>query len=193
MTFEPQWQDEDTYSVGALALAPSDHNVVWLGSGEGDPRNPVSYGPGNVYWGGNVVFRSRDYGHSWDVISPDLTTDDPAKQLDSGGEIYNDNTAAEFHTTILTIAESEVEAGVIWVGTDDGNVQITRDDGASWTNVRDRVPGLPADVERDAVHGRLEEAGSDSQHDQERQLPCHRGSSADIRARAGHHTPDHQP
>jgi photosystem II stability/assembly factor-like uncharacterized protein len=102
--------------------------------------------PGTVYWGGNVVFRSRDYGHSWDIISPDLTTDDPEKQLDSGGEIYNDNTAAEFHTTILTIAESEVEAGVIWVGTDDGNVQITRDDGATWTNVRDRVPGLPAET-----------------------------------------------
>ena len=102
--------------------------------------------PGTVYWGGNVVFRSRDYGHSWDVISPDLTTDDPEKQLDSGGEIYLDNTAAEFHTTILTIAEDEFEPGVIWVGTDDGNVQISRDDGATWTNVRDRVPGLPAET-----------------------------------------------
>ena len=102
--------------------------------------------PGTVYWGGNVVFRSNDYGHSWDVISPDLTTDDPEKQLDSGGEIYLDNTAAEFHTTILTIAEDEFEPGVIWVGTDDGNVQITRDNGATWTNVRDRVPGLPAET-----------------------------------------------
>jgi photosystem II stability/assembly factor-like uncharacterized protein len=102
--------------------------------------------PGTVYWGGNVLFRSNDYGHSWDIISPDLTTDDPAKQTDSGGEIYNDNTAAEFHTTILTIAESPVEAGVIWVGTDDGNIQVSRDDGASWTNVRDRVPGLPAET-----------------------------------------------
>ena len=102
--------------------------------------------PATVYWGGNVVFRSNDYGHSWDVISPDLTTDDPEKQLDSGGEIYLDNTAAEFHTTILTIAEDEFEPGVIWVGTDDGNVQITRDNGATWTNVRDRVPGLPAET-----------------------------------------------
>jgi len=102
--------------------------------------------PAVVYFGGNVVFRSRDYGYNWDVISPDLTTDDPAKQLDSGGEIYNDNTAAEFHTTILAIAESPVEKGVIWVGTDDGNIQITRDDGATWTNVRDRVPGLPAET-----------------------------------------------
>ena len=116
--------------------------------------------PGTVYWGGNVVFRSRDYGHSWDVISPDLTTDDPVKQLDSGGEIYNDNTAAEFHTTILTIAESDVEAGVIWVGTDDGNVQVTRDDGANWTNVRDRVPGLPAETWIGNIEASPTEAGT---------------------------------
>lgn len=116
--------------------------------------------PGTVYWGGNVLFRSSDYGHSWDVISPDLTTDDPEKQLDSGGEIYNDNTAAEFHSTILTIAESELEAGVIWVGTDDGNVQITRDDGATWTNVRDRVRGLPAETWIGNIEASPMEAGT---------------------------------
>ncbi len=116
--------------------------------------------PGTVYWGGNVVFRSRDYGFSWDVISPDLTTDDPEKQADSGGEIYNDNTAAEFHTTILTIAESEVEPGVIWVGTDDGNVQITRDGGATWTNVRDKVPGLPAETWIGNIEASATEAGT---------------------------------
>jgi photosystem II stability/assembly factor-like uncharacterized protein len=99
-----------------------------------------------VYWGGNVLFRSRDEGYTWDVISPDLTTDDPEKQLDSGGEVYNDNTAAEFHTTILTVAESRLEQGVIWVGTDDGNLQLTRDDGATWNNLRDDVPGLPAET-----------------------------------------------
>ena len=116
--------------------------------------------PGTVYWGGNVLFRSHDFGHSWNIISPDLTTDDPAKQLDSGGEIYNDNTAAEFHTTILTIAESELEAGVIWVGTDDGNVQITRDDGANWTNVRNRVPGLPEETWIGNIEASPHEAGT---------------------------------
>jgi len=116
--------------------------------------------PSVVYWGGNVLFRSRDFGHSWDIISPDLTTNDPEKQLDSGGEIYNDNTAAEFHTTILTIAESEAEPGVIWVGTDDGNIQITRDDGASWTNVRDRVPGLPAETWVGEIEASPTEAGT---------------------------------
>ena len=116
--------------------------------------------PGTVYWGGNVLFRSRDYGYSWDVISPDLTTNDPDKQLDSGGEIYNDNTAAEFHTTILTVAESEVEPGVIWVGTDDGNVQITRNDGGDWTNVRDRVPGLPQEAWIGNIEASATEAGT---------------------------------
>ena len=107
------------------------------------PIHISPHDPRTVYWGGNVLFKSQDYGHSWTVISPDLTTDDPEKQRDTGGEIYNDNTAAEFHSTILTIAESEIEPGVIWVGTDDGNVQVTRDAGTTWANVRDRVPGLP--------------------------------------------------
>jgi photosystem II stability/assembly factor-like uncharacterized protein len=107
---------------------------------------PIHISPhdaGIVYWGGNVLFRSNDHGRSWDVISPDLTTNNPQKLLDSGGEVYLDNTAAEFHCTILTVAESPLEAGVIWVGTDDGNVQITRDGGATWTLVSRKLPGLP--------------------------------------------------
>ncbi|MFQ5705006.1 MAG: hypothetical protein ACE5HT_13425 [Gemmatimonadales bacterium] len=118
------------------------------------------HNPGTVYWGGNVLFRSHDYGYSWEVISPDLTTNDPEKQRDSGGEIYNDNTAAEFHTTILTIAESPVEKGVLWVGTDDGNVQVSRDDGATWTNVRDRVKGLPAETWVGNIEASPTEAGT---------------------------------
>lgn len=98
--------------------------------------------PGTVYFGGNVVFRSRDYGLSWDVISPDLTTNDPKKQQSSGGEIVTDNTAAEFHTTLLSIAPSPVDANVIWTGSDDGLVHVTRDGGKSWSNVFVNVPGL---------------------------------------------------
>ncbi len=103
------------------------------------PIHISPHDPATVYFGGNVVFRSTDFGQSWDVISPDLTTDDPEKQLDSGGEIYLDNTAAEFHTTILTIEESPVEAGVIWTGSDDGLVHVTRDGGESWTDVTDNL------------------------------------------------------
>lgn len=98
--------------------------------------------PATVYFGGNVLFRSKNYGQSWDVISPDLTTNDPKKQQSSGGEIVVDNTAAEFHSTLLTIAPSPVDANVIWTGSDDGNVQVTRDGGKSWSNVFVNVPGL---------------------------------------------------
>lgn len=98
--------------------------------------------PGTVYFGGNVVFKSRDYGLSWEVISPDLTTNDPKKQQNSGGEIVTDNTAAEFHTTLLSIAPSPVDANVIWTGSDDGLVHVTRDGGKSWSNVFVNVPGL---------------------------------------------------
>ncbi len=107
------------------------------------PIHISPHDPGTVYWGGNVLFKSTDQGHSWQIISPDLTTDDPDKQLDSGGEVYLDNTAAEFHSTILTVRESPLEAGVIWVGTDDGNIQITRDGGATWTLLNDKLPDFP--------------------------------------------------
>jgi len=99
--------------------------------------------PKTVYFGGNVLFKTTDEGYSWEVISPDLTTNDKSKQLTSGGEIYQDNTAAEFHCSILTIAESHVQEGVIWVGTDDGNVHITTDGGKKWTDITKRISGMP--------------------------------------------------
>jgi len=97
-----------------------------------------------VYYGGNVLFKTTNYGHSWQEISPDLTTNDKTKQQSSGGPVVVDNTAAEFHCTILAIAESPVKAGVIWVGTDDGNVQVTQDGGKTWKNVAGNIKGLPA-------------------------------------------------
>ncbi len=96
-----------------------------------------------IYAGGNFLFRSRDRGDSWEIASPDLTTNDPKKQQDSGGPITLDNSGAESHCTIVTIAESPLEKGVLWCGSDDGNVQVSRDDGASWTNVVRQIPGLP--------------------------------------------------
>ncbi len=88
-----------------------------------------------VYFGGNVIFRTANDGQAWDVISPDLTKNDKAKQQSSGGPVVVDNTAAEFHNALLTIAPSRVAKGVIWAGADDGNVQLTRDGGRTWTNV----------------------------------------------------------
>ena len=99
--------------------------------------------PKTVYYGGNILLKTTNYGHSWQEISPDLTTNDKSKQQTSGGPVVTDNTAAEFHCTILAIAESPVRAGVIWVGTDDGNVQVTQDGGKSWKNVVANIKGLP--------------------------------------------------
>ena len=116
--------------------------------------------PNTVYTGGNVIFRSRDKGYTWDQISEDLTTNDKSKQKSSGGEIYQDNTAAEFHCTILTIAESPVQKDVIWAGTDDGNVQVTKDGGKTWTNVKANIAGLPAFSWVSKIHASEHDAGT---------------------------------
>ena len=99
--------------------------------------------PSVVYFAGNVVFKTTDFGDTWEVISPDLTTDDPDKQGDAGGPAWKENTTAEYHTTIISFAESPVEPGVLWAGTDDGNLQVSRDGGASWTNVTSKLRGVP--------------------------------------------------
>jgi photosystem II stability/assembly factor-like uncharacterized protein len=95
-----------------------------------------------VYLAGNVVFRSKDFGKTWEKISPDLTTNDPEKQKDAGGPVANENSGAEYYETIISLAESPAQKGVIWAGTDDGNLQVTTDDGKSWNNVVRNVPGL---------------------------------------------------
>lgn len=101
------------------------------------------HNPGMIYMGGQHLFRSVDRGDNWMIISSDLTTNDPNKNKPSGG-ITVENTGAETHCTIITISESPKTPGLIWVGTDDGNVQITRNGGVAWTNVRAGVPGVPA-------------------------------------------------
>jgi photosystem II stability/assembly factor-like uncharacterized protein len=100
--------------------------------------------PNTLYVGSQFLFRSHDRGESWEKISPDLTTNDPEKQrqIDSGG-LTPDNSTAENHCTIFTIAESPLNPDLIWAGTDDGNLQVTRDGGGSWKNVTMNVPNLP--------------------------------------------------
>lgn len=91
---------------------------------------------GTLYMGAQFLFRTRNQGQTWERISPDLTTNDPKKQQQElSGGITVDNSSAEMHTTIYTISESPKDGKVIWVGTDDGNVQVTRDGGKSWKNV----------------------------------------------------------
>jgi photosystem II stability/assembly factor-like uncharacterized protein len=109
-------------------------------------NTPIHMSPnekGTIYIGAQFLFRSRDHGHSWERISPDLSTNDPEKQKqEESGGITVDNSAAEMHTSIYSISESPQNGQLIWAGTDDGNLQITRDGGKHWTNVVDKVPGL---------------------------------------------------
>ena len=97
-----------------------------------------------IYFGSQHLHRSTNKGASWEIISPDLTTNDSAKidQRNNGG-ISIDITGAENFCTIMTIAPSSKDNNVIWAGTDDGNVQLTKDGGKTWTNFRGKIPGLP--------------------------------------------------
>ncbi len=108
------------------------------------PMAISNHQPNRFYMGSQYLHKSEDMGDTWQIISDDLTTNDPNKQAqeDSGG-LSKDNSGAENHTTIFTIAESPLDENIIWVGTDDGNVQITKDAGKTWTNTVANIPGLP--------------------------------------------------
>ena len=107
-----------------LLISPHDNNTIYVTS--------------------QVVHRTRNGGQSWDVISPDLTTNDLSKQGISGG-LTPDNIGVEYCCVIYAFDESPVQEGVLWTGSNDGIVQVTRDDGSTWTNVTDNIPNLPAD------------------------------------------------
>jgi photosystem II stability/assembly factor-like uncharacterized protein len=101
-------------------------------------NSPIAFSPTQprrVWFGGNVVFQTDDRGASWHAISPDLTRNDKAHQQPAGGPLAFDVSGAEYTDTILDIEGSPLRAGEIWVGTDDGVVQITHDGGTHWRNV----------------------------------------------------------
>lgn len=104
-----------------------------------DPHEPKT-----IYYGSQYLHRSTDEGKSWQIISPDLTTNDPEKQKQNrtGGLTY-DITGAENHTTIIAIAPSALNKELIWVGTDDGNIQLSRNGGKSWENTASRIKAFP--------------------------------------------------
>jgi photosystem II stability/assembly factor-like uncharacterized protein len=104
---------------------------------------PIAFAhDGKVLAGGNVLFESADRGVHWTVISPDLTRNDKARQGVSGGPITPDASGAEMYDTILSIAPSKLQPGLVWIGTDDGLVQLTQDGGKTWRNVT--PPAIPA-------------------------------------------------
>jgi len=105
-----------------IAISPHDHNRVYVGS--------------------QHVHQTTDGGHSWTVISPDLTTNDKSLQQKTGG-LTPDDASPTYAAVLFAISESPVEEGLIWTGSNDGLVQITRDGGESWTNVTENIPDLP--------------------------------------------------
>jgi len=105
-------------------------------------RSP--FGKKTFYLASNVVFQSSDNGNSWEPISPDLSRKDPSKMQPSGGPVFIDNSSSETYSTITRVSESPAKAGVLWAGTDDGNVQVTLNGGEHWTNVAGNISGIPA-------------------------------------------------
>jgi photosystem II stability/assembly factor-like uncharacterized protein len=141
-------------SYGNL-ITRQDHRTGQMRNINAWPDNPMGYGadtlkyrfqwsfpiefsphdPKTLYIGSNVLMKTGNEGQNWETISPDLTRNDKSKQASSGGPITQDNTSIEYYDTIFTIMESPVAKGLIWAGTDDGLVQITRDGGKHWDNV----------------------------------------------------------
>ena len=114
----------------ARGAAPLEHRFQWTAPIVTSPHDPST-----VYYGGERVFKTTDGGTHWEAISGDLTRNDKSKQQPSGGPITIDDTGTEYYDTVFSIAPSPLAKGLIWAGTDDGLIQITRDEGKNWTNV----------------------------------------------------------
>ncbi|MGB5658899.1 MAG: glycosyl hydrolase, partial [Thermoanaerobaculia bacterium] len=129
----PQPRRNDGGPVGVL-----EYRFNWNAPIVASPHDPHT-----IYFAGNVVFKTRDFGDSWQVISPDLTTNDPEKQGEAGGPAWTENTTAEYHTTLISFAESPVQAGLLWAGSDDGRLHVSHDGGDAWQDVTTNVPDMP--------------------------------------------------
>jgi len=106
-----------------------------------------SHNPKTLYLGGNYLFKTVDGGVHWEIISPDLSTNNPEKftrELPTG--VMGEDGGAETHCAITTFSESPITPGLLWVGTDDGNVHVTRNGGKTWTDIRGNIPGVPANI-----------------------------------------------
>jgi photosystem II stability/assembly factor-like uncharacterized protein len=130
-----QSQVVSVWPIDASGHAAKDleHRFNWT-----SPLAVSPFDADTLYYGMERLYRTSDDGHSWTAISPDLTRNDKSKQQASGGPITKDITSVEYYDTIFAIAESPLSRGMIWVGTDDGLIQLTRDGGGKWVNVTPR-------------------------------------------------------
>ncbi|MDE3197551.1 MAG: glycosyl hydrolase [Acidobacteriota bacterium] len=176
----PDPRDSEIVYAGSYGnlITRQDHHTGQVRNINAWPDNPMGYGaeslkyrfqwsfpivfsphdPKTLYIGSNVLMKTENEGQNWTGISPDLTRDDKSKQKSSGGPITQDNTSIEYYDTIFTVAESPVAKGEIWVGTDDGLVQLTRDGGKTWTKVT--PPGMPAWIRINAIDPSTFDAGT---------------------------------
>ena len=127
-----QEQAINPWPVNPIGWAAADvkHRFQWT-----EPIVFSPHDPKTLYFAGEVLFKTTDAGMSWTIISPDLTRNDKAKQAASGGPITKDNTGVEVYDTIFSVVESPAQKDLIWAGTDDGLVHLTRDGGQKWENV----------------------------------------------------------
>jgi photosystem II stability/assembly factor-like uncharacterized protein len=164
-------------SYGNL-ITRQDHRTGQMRNINAWPDNPMGYGadtlkyrfqwsfpiafsphdPKTLYIGSNVLMKTGNEGQNWETISPDLTRNDKSKQLSSGGPVTQDNTSIEYYDTIFTFMESPVSKGLIWAGTDDGLVQITRDGGKHWDNVTPK--GFPEWSQINSIDASTFDAGT---------------------------------
>ena len=116
-------------------------------------NHPIFFSPHNpkkIYTAGNHLFATENEGASWNMLSPDLTTNDKTRQKSSGGPITQDNTSVEYYCTIFTAAESPLEKDLLWTGSDDGLINVSKDGGATWKNV------TPKDIPQWMMWNRVE-------------------------------------
>ncbi|MBI3653755.1 MAG: glycosyl hydrolase [Acidobacteria bacterium] len=124
---------------------------------------PIVFSPhdaNTLYAASNVLHKTTNEGQSWEIISPDLTRNDKTKQASSGGAITKDNTSIEYYDTIFTLMESPVQKDLLWVGTDDGLVQITRDGGKAWENVTPKKDLMPEWIQINSLDASPFDAGT---------------------------------
>ena len=137
--------DMKTGETRAVKPAPPEGTKLRFNWNSGFATDPLE--AGTIYIGSQLLHKSTDRGETWTAISPDLTTNNPDWQhQDVSGGLTRDVSNAENYTTIIAVAPSPVQKGVIWVGTDDGRLHVTRDGGKTWTSLEKNVPGVPANT-----------------------------------------------
>jgi photosystem II stability/assembly factor-like uncharacterized protein len=133
-----QVQDISSWPLNPMGSGAAEltHRFQWTAPIMISPNDPNA-----VYHGGEAVFKTTDEGMTWTAISGDLTRNDKSKQKSSGGPLTQDNTSVEYYDTVFALAESPIEKGLIWAGSDDGLVHVTRDGGQHWSNVTSKEFG----------------------------------------------------